>query len=370
MRIVRLVLLGVIMGVVVFFVLHQLSPRSEPRPDLTPPDVLFPADAIHLYWSHDAGSIIVENEESVTIWRLANQDPTSMPLISDMSTRPYAIVWSPSDELIAVGVGEGALSVFDADTQELQFELPLHDQRIGHIMWHPDGDLIAAAERDAASIVSISDEEVVATFEGLKALEWSSDGDLLLAKRSLSVSLQIWDAHTFEPLSSIDSISERRISPTDNKIAGRQRTVITVWDLTTGQILTQAEQNFSDYSIEWNLNGRYIASSVGGYSGWEEKFWTPDMNSIRIWDTQTGKLVITLESHQAPVIYAIWDASGEHVVSYSLDDTVRVWDVQTGAVVKEIVLPIRHSRVAVSPLGDKVAMVDSDGQVAIWNLQD
>ena len=55
---------------------------------------------------------------------------------------------------------------------------------------------------------------------------------------------------------------------------------------------------------------------------------------MRVWDSETGECVQTLEGHTDAVNSVAWDPSGSgRMASASWDKTVRVWDAATGACV-------------------------------------
>jgi WD40 repeat protein len=52
--------------------------------------------------------------------------------------------------------------------------------------------------------------------------------------------------------------------------------------------------------------------------------------TARIWEAQTGKLLLTLQGHTDVVYSAQFSPDGQRVVTASGDKTARVWEAQTG----------------------------------------
>src|SRR6202044_2387547 len=53
-------------------------------------------------------------------------------------------------------------------------------------------------------------------------------------------------------------------------------------------------------------------------------------NSLRLWDTRTGREMKPLRGHTAPVTCLTFAPSGRPLASGALDSTVRLWDLTEG----------------------------------------
>jgi U3 small nucleolar RNA-associated protein 12 len=49
--------------------------------------------------------------------------------------------------------------------------------------------------------------------------------------------------------------------------------------------------------------------------------------SIRLWDTETGNSIVTLNGHKKSVTYMCFDESGSRLASGSQDTDIIIWDV-------------------------------------------
>ncbi len=91
--------------------------------------------------------------------------------------------------------------------------------------------------------------------------------------------------------------------------------------------------------------------------------------TIRLWNTQSGKCARILTGHQDWIrdVALTWD--GRYLVSGSWDTTVRVWNVGTGKCVRTLNDRVRSiSRVAIQPTGKITAIATAAGSLLLWDV--
>jgi hypothetical protein len=109
------------------------------------------------------------------------------------------------------------------------------------------------------------------------------------------------------------------------------------------------------YSVALSPDGRRVVS--GGAD-----------NTVRVWDTRTGKEIKRLEGHTGRVWGVAFSPDGRQVASGSFDGTVRVWDVATGRE-KRIGKHKDYVRsVAFSPTGQRLVSAGDDRMVYLWEV--
>lgn len=137
--------------------------------------------------------------------------------------------------------------------------------------------------------------------------------------------------------------------------SGSSDSTVRVWDVDTGELLLTLGGDGGPVScVAFSPDGRWLASGSAD-------------NVIRIWDAASGELARTLAGHTALVSALAFGPNGRQLVSGAADNTVRLWDVVTWT-------PLQTYRghagkvtsVAVSPDGERIASGSWDQSVRLW----
>jgi len=95
-----------------------------------------------------------------------------------------------------------------------------------------------------------------------------------------------------------------------------------------------------------------------------------DNETVRLWDTETGKEIQRFVGHEKLVRSVSLSADGKRLASGSDDKTVRLWDTETG---KEIQRFVGHeelvSSVSLSADGKRLASGSGDKTVRLWDTE-
>ena len=87
---------------------------------------------------------------------------------------------------------------------------------------------------------------------------------------------------------------------------------------------------------------------------------------LRLWQSNTGQLIKTLEGHLGPVLSVAFSPDGSMLVSGGMDTSVRIWRVSSGEQVLK--LDGKHTVISVtfSPESTRLAAASDHGEILLW----
>ena len=145
--------------------------------------------------------------------------------------------------------------------------------------------------------------------------------------------------------------------------------MIGLWNVATKQFLTLLRGHTSAvFGVTFNPSGALLASNSGIVSS-IKRFDTPTVEhslsdegdfSIRIWDVNTGRRMITLMGHKASVLNSTFSLDGQLLASASVDKTVRIWATNHWHMLYVIELQVAALCIAFNHL--KTLVVGTDDQ--------
>lgn len=178
-----------------------------------------------------------------------------------------------------------------------------------------------------------------------------------------TLALKLWDGHTGAPLRQVPlppplSVADGldAFSPDWSRVAiGAGEGPTRVYDMQTGALLlTLGDDVGAGLSVAWSPDGKQIASTIG--------------STVKVWDAQTGKELYSLPEYGDLVWSVAYSPDSKYLATVSKDQTGNVWDAATG---KELFKIEPHSdvldAVAFSPDGTRLAVGTDKREIILYD---
>ncbi|MEW6733314.1 MAG: WD40 repeat domain-containing protein [Acidobacteriota bacterium] len=131
-----------------------------------------------------------------------------------------------------------------------------------------------------------------------------------------------------------------------------------VWDAETGRLLVSLNGHIADVnSVAFSSDGKRIVTASAD-------------NTAKVWDTETGRLLVSLNGHKLFLISATFSADGKKILTASADTSAKVWDADTGRLLVSLDGHTYQVNSAVfSRDGKRIVTASSDGSAKVWDTE-
>ncbi len=262
----------------------------------------------------------------------------------------FSLAWSPDGTRLAGGIladlpeseetagGKAMLKVWDVTAGQVVFEpefgVSMFNERILDLAFSPDGkNLAMSSDVNGVMTMAIETGNVISHQQGyagsVMEIAWSPDGSRLVSTGDMAYSVRRWKVSTGESVRLFDRRASNPMHvawmPDGRRIvSGHVGGAVCFWTAATNRCdgFIHAHRS-AVFSMALSPDGSRLATGGG---------------VLRIWDTQTGKLLSAFGLDER-IIYTDlgWISAGQTLAALQsrLEDAeqtaVRLWNMNTGA---------------------------------------
>lgn len=271
------------------------------------------------------GTRIVFGDSRIKVWDLTAAEESVSPAGPEADSI-LCLAFSSDGARVACGTNRQGVMLTDLRS----------GKRGDAFLGHAGAVQSVAISRDGAKIVSGGDDGTVklwdtasgvqlGSFKGhqepVKSLSCSPDGSRIVsASGSERTDVIPWIFRRFASPQGTDGVS----SNDGESTAVAEKQTVKLWDTASGRELPLLEVNDgSVISVAFSPDGtRFVTGSADSV--------------IRLWDAITGKVLRTFRGHHDAVASVCFSADGLTIASGSADGLVRIWNVTTGEELRNI----------------------------------
>lgn len=299
------------------------------------------------------------------------------PIQLGVVNRVYDLALSPDKSLVAAGVDDGTVRLWDITNDWEMETLTGHNGSVTSVEFTPDDATLISAGHDGtlrtwhvASRQQINLQEI--SDKPINQASLALDGSLLATIGEDGI-VRVFDLESGQMIQSIGPTEGTKLAVAVNAdgslVAAGDGADIHIWDAQTGESIQRLEGYWEDETQEQWLGHRedvtalvFSPDSQLLVSGSTDKI-------ISFWDLESGEVNWTGEGHFSTINELIFDQQGKDVHSASADFKSKIWRVPGGKSSETFVGHLSGvNTVAIGPQANTFLSGGDDGSLRLWDI--
>ncbi|MDA1013765.1 MAG: WD40 repeat domain-containing protein [Planctomycetota bacterium] len=335
-------------------------------------------------WSTSAPVIVTTPKPKVDIPTLPIEHSVSLPPMGI----PTVVVSPDGKRAFAPLNSKYEMGMWNLTTGEREFVFKgKHGWQVSHVGLSPDGSTVATASLDkTAKLWDAKTGDLLATMEGhtyrLNYITYSPSGKYILTCTGKQwpyvpkgpVSARTWDAKTGKQIAEfkahMDTIRIAKFSQDEKYVlTSSDDHTARLWEVASGKELHPFPHKSKITTIEFSPDGKTILTSSSEQRSpyMEEGVRVPAEPCMKLWDAQTGKLLIH-KPHQQGVT-ASFNESGDQIIT-ACRGVITYWDIASGKELATRREPLISTTVVFCPNGKYCVVAEPDESLELWSIAD
>jgi WD40 repeat protein len=290
-------------------------------------------------YSPDGRYILITSDNSVYLWQ--SKSGKLLFKFEGHKDKINSAKFSSDNKKIVTASDDKTARIWDIKTGKTDFILQ-HDNHVRNADFNSKGDKILTTSDYLIRTWDVNNGNLLMLFRGhefwINSAFFSKNGNFILSS-SMDGSVRLWDSNKGTLISKFTipeiEVIQAIFSPDDKKILASYKDFIArEWDILTGKLLKIYEgHNEVINSISYNLNGKKILTSSRD-------------NTARIWDSATGQTLHVLNNQvesanneAGGVTSAYFSPDGKKIITlggFNVEHQcygTRIWDSETGKLI-------------------------------------
>lgn len=257
------------------------------------------------------------------------------------------------------------IKIWDIETGKCLGTLIGHNDAVINIEIHPDGRRVLSSSLDeSVKIWDLESKTCIATFESEDEIGYCmaihpNGSNLLIGNKLLNIEtmecLKTFDAYLPSDLVAFHPDGKRILS-------GGEDSVITLWDIESGQCIASPEGHRYEIShmIIHPGGRRLISAGVG---------------EVKVWDIDARVCLFTFSGHDETIHGLLLTPNGANIISACGDNKLRIMNIDTGIITRTIEtgavfdITLSEDGKKLISYGNDIEFEDKDYTIKIWDLE-